>query len=508
MRKLLFTGDTSATSFSSTLFSEGLAWLETLEKISLDTETNVTESHLNRELKIISISDIDGTKIWIVQWEFLNFFEKKVLLQEIITKFCIIQNASFDYKMFAKYGYKIEKLWDTMLAEQILTNGLSQDKSQIGLAAIMLKRFGIVLSKEEQLSFGQGPYNDEQIKYAALDTYKLGDVYKSQLSEMKAFDQRTKQKGRRGMVKTMWWENEFVKVVADMEITGVRLDKDKWYAIEDSVRPTYDKELASLNELVIQDFWDILVANDWISDEDKFVEPVWSSSYKKKVILSEIYDFEVEKTSKAELKKYLQEHDPKFPVGLKLTGKGWEQSMYPTTFDDKFAVLKLMIFDSKEMSTEKHLNAFLLTNMKQFCIDRQWLRPAGELSLNWASPTQRLKIFQAINPSISSTGKDVLEEYVEDHPIIQHYLSWGEVEYQLKNFGKAFYDKHVEVDGKHRTRFQQILQTGRLSSIQPNMLNIPRKHSAFRAAIIPDPGYDLIDADYDGKRKNNYKLAC
>ncbi len=95
-------------------------------------------------------------------------------------------------------------------------------------------------------------------------------------------DKRIKQKGNKGLLKTLWWENEFAKVVGDMEITGIRLDKEKWYAIEDTVQPIYDKELKTINGIVIQDFYDVLVANDWISDKDKFVEPVWSSTKKKK----------------------------------------------------------------------------------------------------------------------------------------------------------------------------------------------------------------------------------
>lgn len=500
MSKLIFTGNTEATSYGNTPFSEGLAWLQSLSIIGLDTETNVVESHLNRQLKVIAIADESGDTIWVIQWESLHGPQAKELLEEIRKKLCIIQNVSFDYKMFAKYGMKLEKVWDTMLAEQILTNGLSQEKGYHGLAGIMLRRFGLVISKDEQLSFGNtNSYNDNQIRYAAIDVMKLGALRKAQLAEMKAFDKRVKQRGNKGMVKTMWWENEFVKVIADMEITGVRLDKEKWYAIEDSVRPTYDRELAALNELVIKDFWDILVANNWISDKDTWVEPVWSSSQKKKLILEQVYDFEVEKTAKTELKKYLQEHDPDFPEGLKLSGKSWNDSLYPVTFNSKYAILKLMIISGKDQDMTEHLNAFLLTNMKDFCIEQGWLRPAGELTLNWASPAQRLVIFQAISPSIQSTGKDIIVDYISYHPIILHFLSWGETEHQLKNFGKGFYDKHVEVDGKHRTRFNQILQTGRLSSVQPNMLNIPRKIATYRAAIIPDPGYDLIDCDYDGQ---------
>lgn len=501
MANLLFTGDVSATSYGCTPFSEGLEWLKGLKIIGLDTETNVTESILNRHLKVISIADETGSTIWVIEWDQLSATDCLDFLAELETKLCIIQNVSFDYSVFYKCtGLKLEKVWDTYLAEQVLSNGLSSEKGFHGLQGIMKRRFNIDISKEEQLSFGTGPYNDKQIQYAAIDVIKMGELRNIQIAEMKAADKRINQKGNKGFMKTMWWENEFVKVVADMEITGIRINKDKWYAIEDSIRPIYDEALKNLNNTVKEEFYDVLEANSWISDKDEFRNNVWGSSSKKKLILAKVYDFEVEKTAKTELKKYLQEHDPDFPEGLKLSGKAWNSSDYPVTLDSSFAVLKLLILNSKDWDATPHLNGFLLMNLKEFCIEQDWLRPAGKLDLNWASPTQRLKVFQGVDPSITSTGKDVLVDFADKHPIIQLYLGWNEVEYQLKNFGKKFYDKHVEIDGKHRTRFNQVLQTGRLSSVSPNLLNIPRGHGGvYRDAIIPDPGFEMINADYDGQ---------
>ena len=500
MANIIFTGDTSATSYGSTSFPDAIGWLMKLDIIGLDTETNVVDSLLNRKLKVISISNEEGSEIWVIEWEHLNIPERTTLLKTLKSKLCIIQNVSFDYKMFAKEGVKLEKVWDTMLAEQVLTNGLSSEKGYHGLQGILLRRFNIDISKEEQLTFGEGPYSDRQIKYAAIDVLKLGALRKIQISEMKAYDKRINQVGNKGLLKTMWWENEFVKVVADMETTGVRLDKDKWYAIEDAVKPIYEKELSVLNDLVKQDFRDTLELNDWISSTDDFTCNVWSSSAKKKIVLENVYDFEVEKTAKTELKKYLQEHDPKFPEGLKLSGRAWNESDYPATLDDKFAILKLLVLNSKDWDATEHLNGFLLTNLKSLIIEQGWLRPANTLTLNWGSPAQRLKIFQAISPAILSTGKDVIIDFSDKHPIIEHYLNWSETEYQLKNFGKKFYDNHVELDGKHRTRFNQVLATGRLSSVSPNLLNIPRKNGGvYREAVIPDSGFDMLDADYSSQ---------
>ena len=498
MSKLMFTGDTSRCTYTSTMFPVGYAWLESLSIIGLDTETNVVESILNRQLKVVAISDESGENIWVIQWSVLPEEQRKALLEEIRTKLCVIQNVSFDYKMFAKESVLLEKVWDTMLAEQVLNNGLSYEKGYTGLAGIMQRRFNLTISKEEQLTFENEPYDDKQIQYAAIDVFKLGILRKIQISEMRAIDRDISQKGNRGLMKTMWWENEFVKVVADMEMTGVRINKEKWYEIEDAIRPVYDEELHNLNTILKKDFWDLLIENDWISEEDTFVTPIWSSAAKKKLILEKIYNFKVEKTAKTELKKLLEEHDPDFPEGLKLSGKAWNESSYPITFNSKYAVIKLLILGYKEYGDV--LEQFLVSNLRDYCIEQEWLRPAGQLSLNWASPTQRLKVFQAVDPAIQSTGKDILVDYIDKHPIIQHYLSWGEVEYQLKNFGKGFYDNHVEIDGKHRTRYNQVLQTGRLSSVKPNLLNIPRKgDGVYRAAFIPDPGKVLIDADYDGQ---------
>lgn len=501
MAVINFIGDTTITQYQCNSVSSLLKWVSLQTILCTDTETNVVKSILERKLKVISFGDVNGDVIWVIQWEYLSPQEQKLVLEAVRLKLHIMHNVSFDYKMFKLNGCTLEKVWCTMLAEQVLTNGYSSESGYHGLQAVYQRRFGLDISKDEQLTFGEGPYSDKQIQYAAIDTLKLGTLRELQIKEMTAVDKRINQRGNRGMMKTIWWENEFVKVVADMEITGIRIDKDKWYAIEDSVKPIYDTELKALNTIAKRDFWDVLTVNNWISDKDEFVTPIWSSAAKKLIILNKIYPFEVIKTSKVELKKLLQEHDPNFPENLKLSGKSWEESEYPISFVDNFAIIKLLIADGKDNSdyVRGALDKFLMANMKEFCIEQNWLRPANTLTLNWSSPAQRLKIFQAVNPNISSTGKEVLEDFIGSHVIIQHYLSWGVVEHQLKNFGKAFYDKHVELDGKHRTRFNQILKTGRLSSVNPNLLNIPRKISAYRAAIIPDLGKVLIDADYDGQ---------
>jgi len=496
---LQFIGNTAATSYRCGSFPTFINWLDALDQVAFDTETNFVDSVLSRKLKVLSFCNPEETETWVIQWEFLMPVEKKSLLESLRKTLCVIHSVSFDYSVMKKHGVVLEKVYDTMLAEQILNNGYSSENSFYGLQAIMLKRFSIDVSKDAQLTFGDThEYDDDQIEYAAIDVIKLNSLKEIQEDEMKYFDKLVGLNNHKGLRKTLWWENEFVKCVSDMEMQGVLFDKEKWYAIADSVQPIYDRELATLNAMVIEQFNEVLVANNWISTTDDFMVPIWSSSQKKKLILDKTFDFNIDKTSALELKKLLQDNDPDFPKDLKLSGKAWQSSAYPTTLNSIYAVLKLLILRN-DPSAEVALNRFLLSHHKDFCIEQGWLRPANTLSLNWASPIQRLKIFQAINPNIPGTAADVLADFEHENSIITHYLGWNQVEYQLKNFGKNFYDKHVEMDGKHRTRFQQILQTGRLSSVKPNLLNIPRKHEAYRAALIPDKGFDLVDADYDGQ---------
>jgi DNA polymerase I-like protein with 3'-5' exonuclease and polymerase domains len=359
------------------------------------------------------------------------------------------------------------------------------------------------MSKEEQTTFGENdPYSDEQILYAGGDVVYLGSIRRQQISEMRAEDQRVNQAGRRGLMKTMWWENEFVKCVADMEMEGVRIDKDKWYSIEDEVMPIFEQEQLELNSLVLRDLKHVLIENDWIGLEDEVVTNVWSSTKKKKELIQHVYGTEIEKTSKAELKKFLEANDPNFPEELrgKLNTKAWREHSYPVGGEDEWIIIKLMILldKSTQETIKPALDKCLIENYKEFLKEQGWFRGKDEVTVNWASPPQRLAIFQGIDPTIESTSKDIIADFVDDHPIFPHYLKYAEVAHQIKSFGKSFYDKHVEIDGKIRTRFRQILATGRLSSTNPSLLNMPNAQ-VYRNCFIADEGFEIFGADYAGE---------
>ena len=98
-----------------------------------------------------------------------------------------------------------------------------------------------------------------------------------------------------------------------------------------------------------------------------------------------------------------------------------------------------------------------------------------------------------------STNADVLEKLKDKHPIIPAIM-----DYRLLTKLKSTYAdglmKEISEDGRIRTTFQNLVTaTGRLSSTEPNLQNIPVRHelgAEIRKMFVPREGCVLVDADY------------
>jgi DNA polymerase I len=105
-----------------------------------------------------------------------------------------------------------------------------------------------------------------------------------------------------------------------------------------------------------------------------------------------------------------------------------------------------------------------------------------------------------------STDASSLEKLVGQHPIIEHLLAYREVEKLRSTYGDGLLNE-VAPDGRiHATFNQTVARTGRLSSDQPNLHNIPVRTELgreFRRAFVPAPGCELLVADY-----NQIELRC
>jgi DNA polymerase I len=99
-----------------------------------------------------------------------------------------------------------------------------------------------------------------------------------------------------------------------------------------------------------------------------------------------------------------------------------------------------------------------------------------------------------------STDAQSLEKLRGRHEIVDTLLAYREVEKLRSTYGTGLLSE-VAPDGRIHASFNQtVARTGRLSSDQPNLHNIPVRSALgrrFRRAFIPGPGAELLVADYD-----------
>ena len=98
-----------------------------------------------------------------------------------------------------------------------------------------------------------------------------------------------------------------------------------------------------------------------------------------------------------------------------------------------------------------------------------------------------------------STGAEVLEELAKDYPVCDKILEYRKYAKLRSTYIESLIQLRDEA-GRVHTHFDQVATaTGRLSSNEPNLQNIPVRTEIgreIRAAFIAKPGHVLVDADY------------
>ena len=98
-----------------------------------------------------------------------------------------------------------------------------------------------------------------------------------------------------------------------------------------------------------------------------------------------------------------------------------------------------------------------------------------------------------------STNAEVLEKLKDKHPIIPAIMDYRMLT-KLKSTYADGLMKQIGADGRIHTTFQNLVTaTGRLSSTEPNLQNIPVRTdlgAEIRKMFVPEEGHVLVDADY------------
>lgn len=98
-----------------------------------------------------------------------------------------------------------------------------------------------------------------------------------------------------------------------------------------------------------------------------------------------------------------------------------------------------------------------------------------------------------------STSAEVLDKLAPDHPIVSQILEYRQLT-KLKSTYADGLAAYIAGDGRiHGTFNQTITATGRISSTEPNLQNIPIRMELgrkIRKVFVPKPGCVFVDADY------------
>ncbi len=202
-----------------------ISQIEELTEISIDTETSSLDPH-QADLIGISISPKVGVSYYIPlnHKNYKNLNEKnvlkkleKILIDKSIKK--IGQNIKFDYIIFYRRGIDLEPLEDTMLMSYVLDAGKNRHNmdtlSEIHLGHKTISYKEIVGTGKKQINFSEVNVEDAK-NYAAEDADITLRLYKKFLINLK---------NEKLMNIYETFEKPLIKILAHMEINGIKLDK-------------------------------------------------------------------------------------------------------------------------------------------------------------------------------------------------------------------------------------------------------------------------------------------
>jgi DNA polymerase I-like protein with 3'-5' exonuclease and polymerase domains len=357
----------------SSSMEECVRWVGDTQVLGIDTETSGLDFTAEK-LVMLQIGDQN------VQWCIdARYIDVSVLAPLLAERLCVGHNLKFDYCFLLNAGIRLNRIWDTMLAEQVLNCG--KKDFGFGLDVVLKERFGIVmadLSKGFTRMHGE-QFSDAQLTYGALDVEHLLPLMKAQHLQLK----------EQGLLNVMSLENAACLAFADIEYNGLSMDVPMWLGIS--------------------------------SEEQKKLSP----------LRKELDDMVLA--------------DPRFRPIIPAHVQG-----------DLFGAPR-------------------------------------RITVSWDSPMQVLKVLRCLEPSLPAVNATDLFPF-RNLPLVKKYIEYKETCKLVSSYGEEFLKQRFS-DGKVHTRFKQILNTGRVSSSEPNMQQLPAINK-FRNCFICEPSSVYVSGDY------------
>lgn len=417
--------------YSIISFNNALEVLSNSEEIQLDTETSGLDC-FTKKLLTLQLGTRDNQVVF--DWSSLTEFNK-LQLKEFLENpnRCIIgHNLMFDLQFLYYHNIWPKKLYDTMVAEQLIYLGFPQvikkrlyDELELhlnqykliipetnkppyyelsySLQATAARRLGIDIDKSVRGQIIDKGLTPKVIIYAATDVMYLQDIKDSQYKDLE----------EQNMIKASILENEAVKGVAYVKFCGMHLDSTKWESKMQRDQELLDEATNKLNNWVIDYFkskgldskgeiiQDIPYEGQWIHPGDKdwnYPDPIIAEKG-----LSKDARF---------IKSYIKEEEP-------------YGALYIKRYKTKCPFLKI----------DYQGDLFSGFNTDPIC------------TINWSSPLQVIKLFdylgidtETFDPETKTKKKSVKENVIapfkDQFPIIPIYLDYKGADKLVSGYGK------------------------------------------------------------------------
>ena len=217
---------------------ELVEWCKDKEVIALDTETSGLD-HTKERAILLQIGDMDHQ--WCID---LRFEDPSRLIPFLESAEVVGHNLKFDYCFLRRYGIRLQRIWDTMLAEQVLHCG--KKDYGFGLKDVASEYLGVTIDKSVRNLFihmqGQ-PFSDKQLVYGAKDIEHLISIRALQIARV----------SEQELVSVVKLENRACLAFADIEYNGMDMDVEKWLSISSEEAVKVVRLRSELDALVLSD---------------------------------------------------------------------------------------------------------------------------------------------------------------------------------------------------------------------------------------------------------------
>ena len=253
----------------------------------------------------------DGKDVWVIdtRWDKSCF---KLLKPYLETKLILGQNLKFDYKFLKFEDIELDNIYDTFIAECILTNGKEwvlpdgRVGRQLGLSHIANRYLGVSLDKSIRNQFiglkGE-PFTYKQIVYGSEDVLYLHPIREKQNIRADEYQ----------LHEIIALENQACLALADIEYNGLKLDINKWLELAKEVDkkiPQYELELDQMvkSDSKLSKFVNKNPQGNLFGGVDRDINIVWSSPTQVLKVFNTLLGTNLESSGIKELARYEDEH--------------------------------------------------------------------------------------------------------------------------------------------------------------------------------------------------------